>query len=127
MAKQYDGQDPSFKTYDDMSTSQYRFVRVRGEDTVDVCSATTDIMLGVLHTEGDTGQGVIVRTHGHTKIVLGTTITAGQLLGTDNVGRATPLTVGNGGSSAYIGGVCTVGGAVNEIGEMILQSRGRGA
>jgi len=127
MAKQFDGQDPSFKAYDSVTASQFRFVRMRGNDIVDVCSATTDVMVGVLQTKGTTGQGVAIRTRGHTKIVLGTTITAGQLLGTDNVGRATPLTVGNGGSSAYIAGICTVGGAVNEIGEMILQSRGRAA
>jgi len=129
MAKQYDGQDPSFKAKDDMSSSQFRFAMVDGttDDQVDICSATTDIMVGVLQTKGVTGEGVVIRTHGHTKIVLGTTITAGQLLGTDNAGRATPLTVGNGGSSAYIAGICTVGGIVNEIGEMILQSRGRGA
>ena len=127
MAKQFDGQDPSFTAYDDMTSSQFRFVVVTSDNTVDVCSATTDIILGVLQDKPYTGQGAIIRTHGHTKIVLGTTITAGQLLGTDNAGRATPLTVGNGGSSAYIAGICTVGGAVNEIGEMILQSRGRGA
>ena len=126
MAKQHDGQDPSFKAKDDMSSSQFRFAKIDGttDDQVDICDGTADLMIGVLQDTGVTGQGVIIRVYGHTKIVLGTTITAGQLLGTDNAGRATPLTPA---TTEYVAGICTVGGAVNEIGEMILQSRGRAA
>jgi len=126
MAKQYDGQDPSFKAYDDLSSSQYLFVNMEGDDIVDVCGAVTDVIVGVLQTEGTTGQGVVVRVDGHTKIILGETVTAGQLLSTSTAGKALAIAAGSD-TTAYIAGICTVGGDLNDAGEMILQSRGRGA
>jgi len=126
MAKQYDGQDPSFKAYDDLSSSQYLFVNMEGDDIVDVCGAVTDVIVGVLQTEGTTGQGVVVRVDGHTKIILGETVTAGQLLSTSTAGKALGIAAGSD-TTTYIAGICTVGGDLNDVGEMILQSRGRGA
>ena len=127
MAKQFDGQDPSFKAYDDLSSSQYLFVVMNGDDIVDVCGAITDVIVGVLQTEGTTGQGVVVRVDGHTKIIFGEdSVTAGALLSTDAAGKAISVTAG-GDTTTYVGGICTKGGDTDEIGEMILQSRGRGA
>ena len=89
MAKQFDGQDPSFKAYDDLSSSQYLFVVMNGDDIVDVCGAITDVIVGVLQTEGVTGEGVVVRVDGHTKIIFGeNSVTAGALLSTDAAGKA---------------------------------------
>ena len=126
MAKQYDGQDPSFKAYDDLSSSQYLFVNMEGDDIVDVCGAITDVIVGVLQTEGTTGQGVVVRIDGHTKIILGETVTAGALLSTNSSGKAIAITAGAD-VTTYVAGICTVGGDADDAGEMILQSRGRGA
>lgn len=126
MAKQYDGQDPSFKAYDNMSSSQYLFVKMNGDDTVDVCGAITDVIVGVLQTEGTAGQAVDVRIDGHSKIIFGETVTAGQLLSTDAAGKAISITAG-GDTTTYVAGICTKGGDADDVGEMILQSRGRGA
>ncbi len=126
MAKQYDGQDPLFKAYDNMSASQYLFVKMNGDDIVDVCSGATDIILGVLQTEGTAGRGVLVRVDGHTKIILGETVTAGTLLSTDSAGKAVAITAGSD-TTTYVGGICTKGGDADDVGEMVLQSRGRGA
>ena len=126
MAKQYDGQDPSFKAYDNMSASQYLFVVMNGDDIVDVCGAITDVIVGVLQTEGTAGQAVDVRIDGHTKIIFGETATAGNLLSTDANGKAIPITAG-GDTTTYVAGICTKGGDADDVGEMILQSRGRGA
>ncbi len=126
MAKQFDGQDPSFKAYDDLSSSQYLFVVMNGDDIVDVCGAITDVIVGVLQTEGVTGEGVVVRVDGHTKIIFGETATAGQSLSTDANGKAIPITMG-GDTTTYVAGICTKGGDADDVGEMLLQSRGRAA
>ena len=127
MAKQYDGQDVSFKAYDSMSSSQFLFVKATSTaDTVDVCSAVTDLILGVLQDEGTTGQGVGVRLFGHTKIVLGTTVAAGALVGTTTAGKAVTVTAGSD-TTTYRAGICTKGGDADEIGEMVLLPSGRNA
>jgi hypothetical protein len=127
MAKQYDGQDVSFKCYDDMSSSQFRFVTHTGtKDTVDVCSAITDVILGVLQEAGTVGQGKGVRIFGHTKILLGETVAAGAVMGTDNVGRGISVAPGSD-TTVYRAGICTAGGDAGEIGEMVLIPAGRNA
>jgi hypothetical protein len=125
MAKQYDGQDVSFKAYDSMATSQFLFVKATSTaDTVDVCSAVTDVILGVLQDEGTTGQGVGVRLFGHTKVVLGETVAAGAVIGTSTGGKAVAVVAGTD-TTTYRAGICTKGGDVNEIGEMVLLPSGR--
>ena len=120
MAKQYVGLDAPFKAHDDMSDAQYYFVTLTAvADTVDVCSAITDPICGVAQHGGTTGAGVSVRFLGHTKITLGETVGADDLVGTDNTGRAIIITAGTD-TTVYIAGKCTKGGDVNEVGEMIL-------
>lgn len=127
MAKQYDGQDVSFKAYDNMGTSEYLFVKATSTaDTVDVCSAATDVVLGVLQDEGTTGQGVGVRLFGHTKIILGETVAAGAILGPDTSGRGVAVVAGTD-TTTYRAGICTVGGDVSDVGEMVLIPGGRNA
>jgi hypothetical protein len=126
MAKQYEGQDVSFKAYDNMGTSEYLFVKIAAEDTVDVCSGTTDVILGVLQDEGTTGQGVGVRLYGHTKIILGETVSAGAILGTDTSGRGVAVVAGTD-TTTYRAGICTKGGDTSEVGEMVLIPGGRNA
>ena len=126
MAKQYEGMDFPAKAYDDMSSSQYRFVKMTSNDTVDVCSGTTDVVIGVLQSEGTTGQGVSVRHAGHTKVALGDTVSAGALVGTTTEGKATTITAGSS-TTAYVAGICVVGGSDGEVGEIILSPRGRAA
>ena len=126
MAKQYDGQDVSFKAYDSMATSEYLFVKIVADDTVDVCSAATDVVFGVLQDEGTTGQGVGVRLFGHTKIILGETVSAGAILGPDTSGRGVAVVAGTD-TTTYHAGKCTVGGDVGDVGEMVLMPGGRNA
>jgi len=124
MAKQYTGVDIPLKAYDDMSSGIYHFVVMNGDDTADVCSGATDVVVGVLQHGGTTGQGCSVRITGHTKIELGETITAGQLVGTSTTGTADTVVAGTD-TTIYVAGICTVGGSSGEIGEMILLPRGR--
>jgi hypothetical protein len=127
MAKIYDGQDASFKAYDDMSSSQYLFVKATStKDTVDVCAATTDIPIGVLQEEGETGYGVGVRLFGHTKIILGEVVAAGDVLGTNASGQAVAVVDGTD-TTAHRVGICTAGGNTSEVGEMVFIPGGRAA
>jgi len=59
-------------------------------------------------------QEIVLESKGLTKVVLGATVTPGILLEVDGSGRAIPKTTG-----ATIG-YAVVGGAVNEIGTMLL-------
>ena len=124
MAKQYEGTDIPLKAYDDMSDYAYYFVAMNGNDIADVCSGATDVVVGVLQHGGTTGQGCSVRIAGHTKITLGETVTAGQLVGTSTTGTADTVVAGTD-TTVYVAGICTVGGSSGEIGEMILLPRGR--
>ena len=110
-----------------MGTSEYLFVKATSTaDTVDVCSAATDVVLGVLQDEGTTGQGVGVRLFGHTKIILGETVAAGAILGPDTSGRGVAVVAGTD-TTTYRAGICTVGGDVSDVGEMVLIPGGRNA
>ncbi|MFA5379002.1 MAG: hypothetical protein WC455_24825 [Dehalococcoidia bacterium] len=126
MATQYEGFDIPLKAYDDMSTSQYLFVKMNGNGIADVCAAATDIVLGVLQDEGTTGQGVTVRTMGYSKISLSAVVAAGALVGTTTEGKAVTITAGSS-TTAYIAGQCVVGGNTGEIGEISLYPAGRAA
>jgi len=124
MAKQYDGFDVPFAAYDDLSSSQWLFVKMNGNGIVDACDGTTDVPVGVLQDEAATGQGVSVRTIGYTKVILGDTVTAGQFVGTDASAACIPLTPGTS-TTLYVAGQAVVGGASGEIGEIILFHGGR--
>jgi hypothetical protein len=113
--------------YDDMSSSQFLFVKMTSTDrTVDVCSAATDIVLGILQDEPTTGQAAGVRVYGHSKVVLGEVVAAGALVGTSTEGKAITITAGSS-TTAYIAGQCVVGGNTGEVGEIILRPAGRAA
>ena len=126
MAKQYSGFDISMAAYDDLSSSQWLFVKMNGNGTADACDGATDATIGVLQDEASTGKGVNVRVVGHSKVKLGGVVTAGDLVGTDTSARAVKITAGTS-TTAYVAGRCVVGGNTNEIGEILLIPGGRAA
>lgn len=126
MAKQYGGIDIALAAYDDLSSSQWLFVKMNGNDTADLCSAATDVVIGVLQDEGSTGQGLNVRVMGHSKVYLAATVAAGALVGTHTDGRATTITAGTS-TTAYVAGRCIVGGDTGDVGEIVLIPSGRAA
>lgn len=126
MAKQFSGIDIPMKAYDDLSSSQWLFVKMNGNDTADLCGAATDIVMGILQDEGSTGQGITVRTVGHSKVYLGGVVAAGDLVGTDSAGKAVKITAGTS-TTAYVAGRCVVGGNTGEVGEINLNPSGRAA
>src|ERR1043166_3469628 len=77
----------------DLSTKQFFIVKQNGTaDTVDICSATTDVPFGVIADPPKaSGKGCAVQTDGIAKVVSdgsGTAIAAGDRVGPDSSGRA---------------------------------------
>lgn len=98
----------------DLSTKQYRFVKLTGDLSVNVCSAATDAPYGVLQDKPASGVAADVMTRGITKVILGGTVVAGDRLGTDANGAAVKLTEGTD-TTKYVVGQALVGGVSGDI------------
>lgn len=72
----------------DLSTKQFLFVKMSGALTVDVCATDGELAVGVLQNKPTSGKEATVETDGITKVKASEAITAGQLVGTANDGRA---------------------------------------
>ncbi len=78
----------------DLSAKQYYFVKISGARTVTVCSATTDIPIGVLQNAPTSGQAAEICVIGHTKVSSDGTITRGAPVGTSADGQAVVYAAG---------------------------------
>lgn len=74
--------------------NQYKFVKISGTKTVDVCSAATDKPIGVLQNRPKSGEAAEIVCIGPTKVQADASITAGNLIGTSSDGQADPKTAG---------------------------------
>lgn len=121
MAKQQDGININAKAAGDLSDYQYYFVEQDStNEQVSRCNAATDKVLGVLQNKpSSSGRAALVRVLGHTKVVAGETLTAGNLVGPNTRGSATALTPGSD-TTAYTAGVVVVGADSGENAEMVL-------
>jgi hypothetical protein len=125
MAKQYEGFDVSGKANDDMSDDQYLIVKVSDDNEYDTCSGTTDVPAGVLQSGNETGQGVIVRVSGYSKVEFGESVSAGALVGTAADGQAVEVTAGSSTTAYILGQVVNGVDAAGEVGEIIIMHGGR--
>lgn len=99
-----------------LSTKQYYFVKQSNAGTLSVCSVAGEQALGVLQNKPTSGQNGEVAYEGITKVVLGGTVAIGDLVSTDSSGRAVTA------SSGVVLGECVKGGAINQIGSVLLRS-----
>lgn len=100
---------------------QYRFVKVTGEHTAGLAVTTAnEVPVGVLQNKpqnvGEAGQ---VAISGVSRIQLGGTVAAGAAVKTDTTGRAVTATLP--GDIALVLGVLTKGGAVGQLGAVLLR------
>lgn len=72
---------------EDLSTKQYRFVKIDTGKAV-ACSAATDVPIGVLQNDPASGEEAAIVVVGGTKIVSSASIAAGIKIGTNNAGKA---------------------------------------
>lgn len=87
---------PFIKTFTagaNLSTgAQFRYVKLDGTGKVVLCSAATDIPIGVLQNNPASGGAAVVMIQGVTKLVANAAITLGAALGTASTAKATGLT-----------------------------------
>ena len=88
------------------SITAYRLARVTSTpNTVALCSATTDIIIGVtLDDASSANQGVAIAVNGINKLYMNDTCASGALVMTDASGRGIPATANTAG--VYVVGVC---------------------
>jgi hypothetical protein len=115
---------PGLKASADLSAKQYRFVKMSGNSQVDVCAAITDKVVGVLQDNPVSGLPANVADEGRSKVLLGGTVAYGDMVGTDNQGRAVTIVAGTD-TTQYVCGRCVFGGAVGEIGSIQVNLSGR--
>lgn len=97
-------------------TGQYRFVELSSTGQVSVCNAAGELAIGVLQNDPDAaGRAAEVAIFGQTKVILGATVAANAKVTTDNQGRAVTVA-----STNHVLGICVDGGAVGEIGTILL-------
>lgn len=97
----------SFVAASDMSASsvQYRFVTLTNSGLARLCTATTDIPIGVLQNSPLLGEVAEVCLIGISKLRIGAAdIVSGSLVGTDALGRGITLPVGTTGTAQYVVG-----------------------
>jgi hypothetical protein len=85
---------PGLTASADLSAKQYYFVKISGNRTVDVCSAVTDIPVGVLQNAPTSGQAAEVCGIGVTKVSGDADLTAGNVIGTSSDGQAAAYAAG---------------------------------
>lgn len=100
----------------DLSGSQFRCVKVTGDNTVGLADTQGEVILGVLQGKPAAGEAADVTVVGVTKVVAGAALTAGETWGTDAQGRAVPVTPGTGGAVGdFVAGVVLEGANAGEI------------
>lgn len=100
----------------DLSAAQYRFVELTSAGKVTQCNAQGELALGVLQNDPDADtRAAEVAIGGVTKVTLGATVAANAKVMTDTTGRAITATATN-----HVLGLCIKGGAVGEVGEVLL-------
>jgi carbamoylphosphate synthase large subunit len=109
----------------DLSSSQYKFVKMSADNTVVLCSAATDKPIGVLQNDPKSGQEAEILISGGTKVNAGATLTAGSVIGTSATGTAVALTVGTD-TTKYVVGTVVAGGASGEIITAVISASNAG-
>lgn len=107
----------------DLSTKQYHFVKMSGNNTVTVCAAITDIPIGVLQNTPSSGQAAEVCVFGVTKVVADGTLAAGNRIGTSLDGQADAITAGSDTTVTIVGQALNAA-AAGETVEMFFNPSG---
>lgn len=94
--------------------TKFRFVKLAGDEAVDQCDTAGEACLGVGRVtvsaaEATAGKGTHVTELGVSFVQLGGTVTRGDFVTTDNVGRAVTAATGN-----YVHGVARKSGVVGD-------------
>ena len=103
----------------DLSSSQYYFVKLASATTVNVCSAITDLPIGILQNTPTSGQAADVRIFGVSKASADGTITAGRWISTSADSQAAGITPGSD-TTQYVMGQAIQAASAGETFTMFL-------
>lgn len=78
----------------DLSSSQYKLVKVNSSSKVIACAATTDIPIGILQNKPVSGDAAEIMAIGISKVQADSALTAGNVFGTSSDGQAAPYVAG---------------------------------
>ena len=113
----------SFIAGGDLRLVQYYFVKMSADRTCVVGAAITDIPIGVLQNNPNTGEEALVTVIGRTKVIAIETLTAGELIGCGGDGRAYLVEAGD--TTVYRAGQVIVGSAgAGSVSEAIISCTG---
>ena len=111
----------------DLSSKQYYFVKLASESTVNVCSAVTDVPIGVLQNAPASGESATVCVFGLSKVSADATLAAGDIIGTSADGQAQPVVQGTE-TIVYNAGQAVTAGAAGTLQTALINiSNGRAA
>lgn len=105
----------------DLSSKQYHFVKMSGNNTVTVCAAITDVPIGVLQNTPTSGQAAEVTLFGISKVVADGTLAAGNVIGTSADGQADAITAGTD-TTVYTMGIALKAAAAGDIVEAFINA-----
>lgn len=116
MSVQNTGINRTFKSAADLEGKQYRICKVTAQNTVNLASAATDVLAGVINNApiAGTGSNVDVRMRGQGashKVILGGTVTIGAKLTADANGAAVATTT----SGDQVVGIALMAGVSGDI------------
>lgn len=106
----------------DLSSNPYHMVKLgTNENEVDVASAVTDKIVGVLQNKPKAGEPALVRFGGTTKVKTGTTLSKGDYITTDSNGEAA-VPAGSSGENHVLGVALEAASTTGEIIEVQIQN-----
>lgn len=110
----------SFVAGEDLSAKQYYGVKMTNDGTVDLIDADTDIPLGVLLNDPESGEEAQICVVGRCPVVLSGTLVPGEPIYFHTDGTAKKWTPGTD-ITKYCAGYITKGGVSGEIAEALIQ------
>ena len=111
----------------DLSSKQYYFVKLASATTVNVCSAVTDVPIGVLQNTPASGEAAQICVFGLSKVSADATLAAGDIIGTSADGQAQPVVQGTE-TTVYNAGQAITAGAAGTLQTALINiSNGRAA
>lgn len=113
----------------DLSSHQHKFVKVADDGDVELCSAITDVPIGVLQNDPEAGEVCEIMVIGMSKVEAGEALDERDLIGTAADGQAEIVTPGSDTTQFIVGQVVTPAGAAGEVASAMINcaSPARGA
>lgn len=95
----------------DLSAKQFHFVKLASATTVNVCTAITDVPIGILQNTPTSGQAAEICIFGISKVVADGNLAAGNIIGTSLDSQADAITRGSDTTVTVMGHAIEAGAA----------------